>query len=219
MEKGFEAQKWFFRYGPGDGEDGKAKNLAMAKAVRESVGPDYRLMFDAFMGWNVTYAVDMAKQLVPLNPYWLEEPIPPERAAGLRKIRQVGVPIATGEHVYTRWQVKELLANEALDFIQTDPDWTGGITELVKICTLGSAFETPVIAHGASLLPALHVAGSQSPATVPYVEFLLQHQERSQYFHQQIYRPEGGAITLPELPGLGIALDETKIEARTPLHS
>jgi L-alanine-DL-glutamate epimerase-like enolase superfamily enzyme len=213
--KGFTAQKWFFRYGPGDGQTGKEKNLAMARAVREAVGPHYALMFDAFMGWDVTYAVEIAKALAPLQPTWLEEPIPPERVGGLRKIREAaGVPVATGEHVYTRWQVKELLAGEAVDVLQTDPDWTGGITELVKICALGSAFEVPVVAHGHSLLPALHVAGAQSPATVPYVEYLIKHQQVKQFFHQPVYRPEGGLVKLPDLPGLGLILDEEKIEAR-----
>lgn len=215
QEMGYAAQKWFFRYGPGDGEAGKAKNLALAHALREAVGPAYNLMFDAFMGWDVTYATEMVRGLESVRPFWMEEPIPPERVGGLRKIRQAArVPIATGEHVYTRWQTKELLVNEAVDFLQNDPDWTGGITELVKVCALASAFETPVIAHGHSLLAALHVAGSQSPATVPYVEYLLRHQGAKQYFHTHTYQPEQGQVTLPTLPGLGIVLDEARIERR-----
>jgi len=213
--QGFTAQKWFFRYGPGDGAAGMDKNLAMARAVREAVGPRYPLMFDAFMGWNVTYAIEMIKALASLNPTWVEEPIPPERVGGLAKIRQAtGVPIATGEHVYSRWQVKELLVNGAVDWLQNDPDWTGGVTELAKICTLASAFETPVVAHGHSVLAALHVAGAQSPATVPYVEFLIRHQGMKQFFHKHLYWPEAGSVTLPELPGLGIVLDEEKIKKR-----
>ena len=211
---GYSAQKWFFRYGPGDGAAGMEKNLALAQAVRRAVGVHYPLMFDAFMGWDAPYALEMAKALAPLNPYFLEEPLPPERIGALRKLRQVGVPVATGEHVYTRWQVKELLVNEAVDFIQTDPDWTGGITELVKICALASAFDVPMVAHGHSLLAALHVAGSQSPGVVPYVEYLVQHQQAKQYFHQVTYQPENGLVRLPELPGLGIVLDDTRIEAR-----
>jgi L-alanine-DL-glutamate epimerase-like enolase superfamily enzyme len=214
-EKGFQAQKWFFRYGPGDGEEGIERNLALAQAVRKALGPHYPLMFDAFMGWNATYAAALVRRLAPLNPTWVEEPIPPERLGGLRKIRgAAGVPMATGEHVYTRWQVKELLVGEAVDVVQTDPDWTGGITELVKICALASAFEVPVVAHGHSLLPALHVAGAQSPTTVPWVEFLIRYQERQQFFHQPIYRPKRGLVKLPALPGLGLVLDEGKIEAR-----
>jgi L-alanine-DL-glutamate epimerase-like enolase superfamily enzyme len=218
VEEGFSAQKWFFRFGPGDGAAGMEKNLALAQAVRQAVGPHYALMFDAFMGWDARYAVEMAQALAPLDPTWMEEPIPPERVGGLRRIRSAGgVPVATGEHVYTRWQVKELLVGEAVDIIQTDPDWTGGISELVKICALASSFEVPVVAHGHSLLPALHVAGAQSPATVPWVEYLIRHQEEKQFFHQPVYRPESGSVTLPDLPGLGLVLDPSKIEQRVDL--
>lgn len=213
--KGFSAQKWFFRHGPADGQDGLARNVAMATAVREAVGEAYELMFDAFMGWDLAYATQMVRALEPLRPRWMEEPIPPERVTEFRRLRRAArVPIATGEHVYTRWQVKELLVNDAVDVLQTDPDWTGGITELSKICALASAFETPVVAHGHSLLPALHVAAAQSPVTVPRVEFLVRGQETKQYFHKPIYRPEEGSIGLPELPGLGLAIDEGKVEER-----
>jgi len=214
--QGFSAQKWFFRYGPADGVAGKERNLAMARAVRQAVGWHYPLMFDAFMGWDFPYALEMMKDLAPLQPTWVEEPLPPERVESLHQLRTLsGVPLATGEHIYTRWQVKALLMQQAVDYIQTDPDWTGGITEQVKICALASAFDVPVVAHGHSLLPALHVAAAQSPAVVPYVEYLFIHQEGKQYFHNPIYRPANGGIRLPDLPGLGLVLDLQKIEEKT----
>ncbi len=64
------------------------------------------------------------------------------------------------------------------------------------------------------MLSALHVAGAQSPNTVPYVEYLVRHQARKQFFHKPMYMPENGSIKLPELPGLGLVLDEEKIESR-----
>jgi len=210
--RGFSAQKWFFRYGPGDGESGKARNLALVKALREALGPFYPLMFDAYMGWDLSYASEMVRAMEPYNLTWLEEPLAPERVGAFRRLGEASrVPLATGEHVYTRWQVKELLVNNAIDVIQTDPDWTGGITELVKICTLGSTFEAPVVAHGHSLLAALHVAGAQSPSTVPYVEFLYRHQARKQALHAHQFYPENGNLTLPDLPGLGLVLDEDRV--------
>ena len=218
-EAGYGAQKWFFRRGPADGEAGKAANLAMAAAVREAVGHEYKLMFDAFMGWDTTYAIEMVRALEPLRPTWMEEPVPPERIGALRKIREsANVPVATGEHIYTRWQTKELLVYGAVDFLQNDPDWTGGISELTKICALASSFETPVVAHGHSLLPALHVAAAQSPATVPFVEYLVRYQEVKQYLHTQIHRPQAGVVGLPQMPGIGIELDEEKIESRQTVH-
>jgi L-alanine-DL-glutamate epimerase-like enolase superfamily enzyme len=108
--------------------------------------------------------------------------------------------------------VKELLEAGAVDWVQTDPDWCGGITELVKICALASSFDVPVVAHGHSLLAALHIAGAHSPSQIPYVEYLIQHQDSKQYFHKPSYQPENGRIKLPELPGLGLVLDEDKIE-------
>ncbi|MCB0107338.1 MAG: hypothetical protein KDE53_15565 [Caldilineaceae bacterium] len=213
--QGYTAQKWFFRYGPADGAEGMDKNLAMAQAARDAVGPHYQLMFDAFMGWDLSYATMMVRELEPLRPTWVEEPFPPERVSEFRRLRQAAaVPIATGEHIYTRWQTKELLVNDAVDVLQNDPDWTGGVTEQVKLCALASSFEVPLIAHGHSLLPALHVAGAQSPAAVPRVEYLVRAQETKQYFQSVIYRPEHGDVALPTLPGLGIVLDESKIETR-----
>ena len=217
--QGYSAQKWFFRYGPGDGDAGMAKNVALAYAVREAVGDVYTLMFDAFMGWDATYAAAMVRALEPIRPFWMEEPVPPERVGEFQKLRAAArVPIATGEHVYTRWQTKELLVAGAVDVLQNDPDWTGGITELVKIATLASSFGVPLVAHGHSLLAALHVAGAQSPATVPYVEYLVRNQPTKQNFHTALYTPQQGHVTLPDLPGLGLALDEHKIEAMEPVN-
>ena len=77
LEQGYEAQKWFFAHGPAAGREGMARNLAMARAVRDAVGPGYPLMFDAFMGWDVTYATDMLRGLEDVDPFWVEEPLPP----------------------------------------------------------------------------------------------------------------------------------------------
>ena len=217
---GYSAQKWFFRFGPGDGHSGLEKNLAMAHAVRETVGPHYRLMFDAFMAWDVPYTREMLTHLAPLNPTWMEEPLPPERVGSFAELRRgSSVPLATGEHVYTRWQTKELLVAGAVDFLQNDPDWTGGITELVKVCALASSFDVPVVPHGHSLLPALHVAASQSPSTVPYVEFLIRHQAHKQTFHKDPIFPKNGQVELPATPGLGFDLDESKIQSKERLVS
>jgi len=46
------------------------------------------------------------------------------------------------------------------------------------------------------------------------VEFLIRGQEGKQFFHAPIYRPEHGDVALPDLPGLGLVLDESKIERR-----
>jgi L-rhamnonate dehydratase len=210
---GFPAQKWFFKHGPGTGWEGLQANLAMARAVREAVGPGYPLMFDAFMGWDSMYAADMLRGLEAVEPYWVEEPLPPERVAAFRRLAAASrVRVASGEHAHTRWQIKELLDCGAVEIIQADQDWAGGITEQLHICSLCSAYDVPVVAHGHAVPAALHVAASQSPQTVPMVEYLGRVQQRNQHFHKTIYRPVEGALALPTDPGLGIDLNPAKIE-------
>ena len=85
------------------------------------------------------------------------------------------------------------------------------------ICSLCSAYDIPVIAHGHAVPAALHIAACQSPQTVPMVEYLIRIQERNQHFHQTIYRPVDGALALPNDPGLGIDLDPGKIVDRRDL--
>lgn len=212
---GYRAQKWFFRHGPADGPSGAARNVEVARVLREAVGDDTDLMFDAFNSWTVPYAIDMGQRIAQYRPAWLEEPVPVDRKAGLKRIRErTGLPIATGEHVYTRWQVLDLLEAEAVDVVQADPDWCGGISELVKIANVCSAFDVPLCPHGHSLHAALHVAAALPQHVLPMVEFLLLHQRTKQRFLKGYVEPTSGTIKPPETPGLGLELDPDKIETQ-----
>lgn len=211
---GYDAQKWFFAHGPGAGWRGLQRNLAMARAVREAVGAGYPLMFDAFMGWDLTYASDMLRGLADVQPFWMEEPVPPEQLSVFRRLASSsGIRLATGEHTHTRWQVKELL-DSGVGLIQSDPDWAGGISEHLHICSLCSAYDVPVVAHGCAIPVPVHLAAARSPQTIPMVEYLVKIQERAQWFHRTALHPVDGAIELPSEPGLGIELDPEKVLVR-----
>lgn len=145
---------------------------------------------NAFMGWDSVYAADMVRGLEAVDPFWLEEPLPPERLASFRRLAASSrVRLATGEHAHTRWQIKEILDSGAIGVIQADPDWAGGISEQRHICSLCAAYDVPVVAHGHTVPAALHVAASQSPQTVPMVEYLVRVQEWTQHFQKTVYRP------------------------------
>ena len=62
-DDGFRYEKWFIAYGPGDGAEGMRKNVEMVRNLREAVGDEVELMFDAFSGWDLNYAIAWAKQL------------------------------------------------------------------------------------------------------------------------------------------------------------
>jgi L-alanine-DL-glutamate epimerase-like enolase superfamily enzyme len=123
------------------------------------------------------------------------------------------VAIAGGEHEYTRWGIKALLDAEAVDVLQPDPTWAGGLTEMVKICALASAHGIPVIPHHGGRA-SLHLIASQTMTTCPIQEWLLQHGRRDNLFLKHKIEPEAGAFALPPGPGLSMDLDEATITSR-----
>ena len=144
--------------------------------------------------------------------------MPPDRIGDFAAIRRAtSVPIATGEHEYTRWGFLQLLQAEAIDVIQADPDWCGGISELVKICTLASAYGTPVIPHGHSVHAAVHVIAAQPPAICPMAEYLLRQPARPRSTSTPADAARGRLDRPADAPGLGIEIDEAKVERRIDL--
>jgi L-alanine-DL-glutamate epimerase-like enolase superfamily enzyme len=89
-----------------------------------------------------------------------------------------------------------------------------GTSESIKICTLASIFDVPVIPHGHSLHAALHVIASQSPAVCPLAEYLIVKMQSYYHFEKTPPAPKDAHFALPEGPGYGIELDESKVEAR-----
>ena len=121
VRQGYGATKWFFRDGPTDGAAGIARNLRLARTLRESVGPDVDIMLDCWMSWDVPYTIQMAARLEEYHPRWLEEPVLPDKIAQYAEIRRnVHIPISGGEHEYTRWGLKELMDAGACDVLQPD---------------------------------------------------------------------------------------------------
>ncbi|MGI8406629.1 MAG: enolase C-terminal domain-like protein [Thermomicrobiales bacterium] len=212
-DEGYVATKWFVRNGPTDGPEGIRKNVALVETLREAVGPDVDIMIDAWMSWDVPYTVKMSHLLIDYNPRWLEEPVMPDKIDSYAQIRaQSLVPISGGEHEYTRWGIKQLLDAEAVDLLQPDIYWAGGITEMQKIIALASAYDIPVIPHGHSTPAGMHLTAAQPVTQVPLVEYLVKWNEIHQYFWQEPVKPVNGVVTVPNRPGLGTELDPTKFE-------
>jgi L-alanine-DL-glutamate epimerase-like enolase superfamily enzyme len=173
-------------------------------------------MFDAFMGWDLNYALQWAQRVETYRPRWIEEAFHPDKIQSFVELRRkTAIPIATGEHLYNRWEVQEYLAAGAISVVQTDPEWCGGVSELIKICHLASVYDAHVIPHGHALHAALHVVAAQSPMTCPLVEYLIGKMYDYYCFEKHQLRPANGLFELPDRPGFGIELEESRIEKQT----
>jgi L-rhamnonate dehydratase len=212
-DQGFRYQKWFMGYGPGSGPEGMRKNIELVKTLRETLGEDYEIMFDAYSGWDQDYALEWARQVEQYRPYWMEEVTHPEKIDSFAAIRRgTTIPLAAGEHLYGRWEVERYLQASTLSVVQADPEWCGGTSELVKIGTVASLHDVRVIPHGHSLRAAVHVILSQSPMTFPLGEYLVTKMRHYHHFEKNPPVVEQAHIAQPTGPGFDIQLDEAKVE-------
>lgn len=215
VKQGYRSTKWFFRDGPSDGIAGIERNMRLVRTLRETVGPDVDIMLDCWMSWDVPYTIQMARRMEEYHPRWIEEPVLPDKIEQYAEIRRnVNIPISGGEHEYTRWGLKALMDAGACDVLQPDIYWAGGISETMKICALASAYDLPVIPHGHSTPATVHLIAAWPVTTCPLLEYLIKWNEIHQFFLKQPVKPVNGQVTLPTQPGIGMALDETKIEQR-----
>ncbi len=212
---GFRYQKWFMGYGPGSGPEGMRKNVELVKTLRETLGDDYGLMFDAYSGWDQTYALEWARQVEQYHPRWMEEVTHPEKIESFAEMhRETRIPLAAGEHFYGRWEVERYLQAGALSVVQADPEWCGGVSELLKIGTVASLHDVPVIPHGHSLRAAAHTIFSQSPMTFPLGEYLVIKMRHYHHFEKAPPVVEGAHMSLPLGAGFAVELDAEKIETQ-----
>jgi L-alanine-DL-glutamate epimerase-like enolase superfamily enzyme len=217
--EGYRAQKWFMGYGPGSGPEGLEKNVELVRILRETLGNSTDLMFDAYSGWDVNYALAWAKRVEPYHPRWIEEAAHPEKMESFVALRRgSSVPVASGEHFYGRWEVERYLQAGAVSVVQADPEWCGGISELAKICTVSSLHDAQVIPHGHSIHAALHLIASQPPMTCPLAEYLILKMSSYYHFEKNAPHPVKAHLEVPQRPGFGIELDPAKVEQQSVLN-
>jgi L-rhamnonate dehydratase len=209
---GFIHQKWFLGYGPSDGAKGMDLNVELVRALREAVGDDAQIMFDAYQGWDLQYAIEWARKVERYRPYFLEEATPvADLESFIRLSKATSIPLATGEHFYNRWEVEQFLKADAIQYVQADPEWCGGVSEVVKICTLASVHGIKVVPHCHNVHAALHIVASQSPAVCPMGEYLINYVPEKLHFMKDPILTTNGFVELLEKPGFGIELDTAKI--------
>ncbi|HVX10844.1 MAG TPA: mandelate racemase/muconate lactonizing enzyme family protein [Pirellulales bacterium] len=189
-------------------------------AAREKVGPDGAVMFDAHSAVPPATLIQLASAIKPYDVLFIEEPAVPGNIEVFRQIkRHVSVPLATGERDRTIWGVLPYLQERCIDVIQPDCCHTGGISQMKKIAVLAEAYFVPLAPHCTAtflgIAASLHVVSS--------VPLFLIHEfyPDNAGFNipgatRMAYELDAeGYIGLPPGPGLGVEVDEAKIEAES----
>ncbi len=190
---------------------------AKVKAVRAAVGDEVPIAVDGHGRLNPVNAMEMAKRLEPYGILFFEEPVLPESVDAMADIRQkAGIPIATGERLFTRYPFREYLVKGAVDVVQPDICTCGGIMEAFKIAAMADAFFATIAPHN-PLSPLSTVICLHLDTVVP--NFLIQevpngnNPDRKNLINGFDEKPVDGYLKVPQGPGWGISLNEEFIRS------
>ena len=165
-------------------------------------------------------AKTLVKEMEPYRPLFYEEPLLPEHLDFLPELaRHTSIPLATGERLYGRWGFKELIAQRAVDLIQPDLSHCGGIFEGRKIAAMAEAYDIGVAPH-CPLGPLALASSMQLDACTP--NFVIQEMSLKMQYNtsgdlldciknKDVFDITDGYLSLPNLPGLGIEIDEVAV--------
>jgi len=189
--------------------------VANVRAVREAVGPNVDLCIEVHGRFSPANAIRIGKRLEEFNPFFYEEPIPPENIDALALVaRAVNIPIATGERLFTKWGFKELFERQAAAVVQPDICHAGGILELKKIAAMAEVHYVGFAPHNPNG-PICTAASIQVDACIPNFliqEFVISDEPLRSQLQQEPIRIIDGYFEIPNRPGLGVEINEEYLD-------
>jgi L-alanine-DL-glutamate epimerase-like enolase superfamily enzyme len=211
-EEGWKFVRWHVPDRDGVLEPRRAVRDAVEQlsAVREAVGDEVELLLDAHTRLDLPEAVELCREIEPLRPFFVEDPLRSEDPAAYRMLRpRTTVPLAAGEQYGSKWEFRDLIEGELMDYARIDLCIAGGLTEAKKIAAMCEAHHIRLAAHN-PLGPVSSAACLHLNLTVP--NFGVQEQPKRPGAILTDIVPvqtewEDGYLLPPDRPGLGVELD------------
>lgn len=194
---------------------GAESDIALAEAAREEIGAA-SLRLDVNGAWTRGTARRQLDRLHPFAPDWVEQPLELSDLAGHAELRRnQPIPIVLDESAYTLTDAAAILSADAADALLIDPHQAGGLWQAIKIAGAAEAFGLPVGLHSGGELAISQAAYVHLAAAIPNVTLPID-TERAWLGADLSAAPPAltdGGFAVPEGPGLGIEVDEHRIEA------
>jgi galactonate dehydratase len=192
--------------------DACAERVRTVKALGMDAGVDFHGRVHRPM------AKQLAALLAPHRPMFIEEPLLSEHIEGIRSLSQTtSIPVALGERLHSRWDVKPFLEASCVDILQPDICHVGGISELRRIAAMAEAYDVPIAPH-CPLGPIALAANLQVDAAT--ANFAIQEMSLGIHYNvggydllsyiknPEIWDVKDGYVELMKGPGLGIEVNE-----------
>lgn len=216
VEKGYRALK-IDPFGAGHYEMERAeknRSIALIEAIRGAVGADVEILVEMHGRFSPATAIDIARDLEPFQPSWVEEPVPPDNIEAMaRAAAKIRIPVATGERLHTRFEVRRLLELGAVDVLQTDITESMGLLEGKKIAAMADASYVTFAPHNVggavSTAACLHLAACTTNFAIQehfndFVDAWVKEAASGPGYPEVV----DGYFALPGGPGLGVTLNE-----------
>ena len=187
----------------------------LVAAAREGGGPDLDLIVEVHRKLTPMNSIVLESALAPFNLYFIEDPIQIDTITTQAELaKRMTTPLAIGERNVSIWEFREILEAGGPQYVRPDVGLAGGITHCKKIAALAEAYHSAVVTHN-FLGPLITAASLHLDTSIP--NFITQEYtkgDESEDFavYKVAYQREGGYIPIPEVPGLGIELDDSLIE-------
>jgi L-alanine-DL-glutamate epimerase-like enolase superfamily enzyme len=181
------------------------EDIERLSAVRDAVGDDVEIYVDANNGYYAKQAIKMSQIFEQFDVAWFEEPVLADDIPGLAQVSQATtIPVATGEHEYTKYGFRDLLIAGAVDIVQPDVHRVSGITEWMKVAAMADAFNLPVAPHAVSLV---HLHCAMATPNLKVVEVLGAEEQSNSVWWTEVPPYDGGTWRpFADRPGLGLEI-------------
>lgn len=188
----------------------------MTAALREVASSTCDLMIKTHGQMTTSSAIRLARRLEKFDPLWFEEPVPPGNAKEMARVASsTTIPISGCERLVSRFEISQMLEEQAVQILQPALGRVGGILEGKKIAAMAEA-------HYAQFAPHLFAgpieaaANIQLSASLPNFLILESIETFGGFFGTLLNKPiewEQGYVTVPSEPGLGFELNEAVADA------
>ncbi|MBX2997594.1 MAG: galactonate dehydratase [Caldilineaceae bacterium] len=211
-EEGWKFVRWGL---PNDGkilEPRKAvrETIRQFQAVREAVGEDIELCFDVHTRLDLPEAVWLCQEVEQFAPFFIEDPLRSENPDSFKTLRpRTRVPLAAGEQFSSKWEFRQLIEEEWIDYARIDLCIVGGFTEARKIAGWCETHYIQLAVHN-PLGPISSAACLQLNLATPLVGVQEQPRKTGTVLTDVVpVQPEweDGYLLATTLPGLGVEFD------------
>jgi L-Ala-D/L-Glu epimerase len=190
-------------------------------AIRERVGYDVKIRIDANMNWSVPAAIRWIKALEQFDLQYTEQPVPDFDLEGMATVRRaVSSPIAADEACTNVRSALALIEAEACDVLVVYPSEAGGLGRACQIAAVAAAAGKSCAIGSWAELGVATTANAHLAAASPNFAFA----NDTHYPLQQAdvladaVEIDEGRIPVKHLPGLGVSLDEERMDALAALE-